>query len=71
MLDFFHLFVKLKCPDLPATFKCQLTGEISDTWAFFQTNVAKQMIKEKYLLLIIENKKVKKRKKFKNFVYQF
>ena len=40
MLEFFHLFVKLKCPDLPATFKCQLTGEISDTWAFFQTNVA-------------------------------
>ena len=43
---FFHLFVKLKCPDLPAPFKCQLTGEIWDTWAFFQINVAKQMIKE-------------------------
>ena len=51
---FFHLFVKLECPDLP--YLSMLSRVIPDDSFFFFTNAAKQTTKEKF---IIGDKKIK------------
>ena len=67
ILEFRSLFIcKFEVSGFTPSLKCQ-RGKFRRP--VFVTNIAKQMIKK--LLLIIKSKKVKKRTKFKNFIFQF